>query len=98
MNIACNIATIEKTSNKLDGYVAIMTGTFNELDREVFKTIVSENGGTICSSITKKTNLVLLGDNAGPKKLTTINILVKSGYNIKIITPNELNTFFNLIK
>jgi DNA ligase (NAD+) len=98
MNIACNIATIEKTSNKLDGYVAIMTGTFNELDREVFKKLVIENGGTVCSSITKKTNLVLLGDNAGPKKITTINILVKSGYNIKIITPNELNTFFNLIK
>ena len=32
------------------------------------------------------------------KQAGNINILVKSGYNIKIITPNELNTFFNLIK
>lgn len=88
----CQVTVV--TSAKLAGKVCIMTGTFDSIERDAFKTMVVENGGTICSGITKKTNLVLLGDNAGPKKVQAIDSLRKAGQQIEIYTPDDVFKFF----
>lgn len=95
--VATEVKQVKIASNALEGRVCIMTGTFDMLDRDEFKRIVVENGGTICSGITKKTNLVLLGDSAGPKKVAAIKDLKAAGYTIDVITPAEINKFYELI-
>lgn len=81
-----------KKSDLLGGKSFIMTGSFPELDRNVFKDLVSEFGGKVCSSISKNTSYVLLGDGAGPKKLKDINTLQSNGIDIKIIDDKEFLT------
>lgn len=97
-NIAQNVKTVAPTSAKLVGKVCIMTGTFDALERDKFKEMVVANGGTICSGITKKTNLVLLGDNAGPKKIQAIDSLKKAGQQIDIYTTDTLADFLALLE
>lgn len=85
-------------SMKLAGKVCIMTGTFDALARDVFKNMVTENGGTICGSITKKCNLVLMGDGAGPAKKAAIEKLTRAGQKIDVYTPETLQQFLDLLK
>lgn len=87
----------EVQSAKLAGKVCIMTGTFEKLDRDVFKDMVVANGGTICSSITKKCNVVLMGDGAGPSKVQKIEQLQKAGQQIDVYTPETLGKFLALL-
>ena len=87
----------EVQSAKLAGKVCIMTGTFEKLERDVFKDLVVANGGTICSSITKKCNLVLMGDNAGPAKIQKIEELRSAGQEITVYTPETLQKFLDLL-
>ena len=93
--LAQNVKEVQ--SAKLAGKVCIMTGTFEKLDRDVFKDMVTANGGTICSSITKKCNVVLMGDNAGPSKIQKIKELQAAGQQIEVYTPETLQKFLDLL-
>jgi len=97
-NIAQEFKDDGPMSNKLEGKVCIMTGVFSELDRDVFKEMVVKNGGKICSGITKKTNLVLMGEGAGPSKVKAINDLKAQGADIRVYTPESLSEFLDLLK
>lgn len=96
--IAQSVKETTVTSAKLAGKVCIMTGVFTALERDKFKELVVANGGTICSGISKKTNIVLLGDNAGPKKVAAINDLKASGVHIDVYTPSTLQDFLKLME
>jgi len=96
MGIAQTVKEVQ--SAKLAGKVCIMTGTFEKLDRDVFKDMVVANGGTVCSSITKKCNVVLMGDNAGPSKVQKIKDLTAAGQHIDVYTPETLDQFLDLLK
>lgn len=85
-------------SNKLEGQVCIMTGVFDKLDRDVFKDMVVKNGGKISSGITKKVNIVLMGEGAGPKKVQAVDDLRKAGYKITVYTPETLDEFMKLFE
>ena len=65
--------------------------------RKEFKDLVESLGGTVCGSISKKTTLILLGENAGPNKIEAIDNL-KSSQNFKIFTNENIQEFFDLIK
>lgn len=97
-NVAMEAKQDKFVSVKLDGYNCIMTGVFDKLPRDVFKQIVKENCGKLSNGINHRTNLVLLGDNAGPKKVKAIEELKKSGKKIRIFTPDTLDQFFEFIK
>lgn len=47
-------------------------------------------GADINTSISKKTNIVVIGDGAGPSKLRKIEELRESGCDIRIIYEPEL--------
>lgn len=96
--IAQKVKEFSATSTKLEGRVCIMTGVFDRLEREKFKEMVLANGGTICSSITKKCNLVLMGDGAGPKKVKAIDDILKAGGHIDVFTPDTLDKFLDMLK
>lgn len=68
----------------------VISGTFDCLDRISLAEILKDMGADINTCISRKTNIVLIGHNAGPKKLEKINELRDSGVDIKIICESDL--------
>lgn len=58
----------EGQTDKLGGKSFVISGTFSHHSREEYKEMIERNGGKNVSSISKKTDYVLAGDNMGPAK------------------------------
>jgi len=54
-------------SKKLSGLIFVISGTF-EVSREYLKKIIDLNGGQYTSSLSRRTNYLVAGQNMGPKK------------------------------
>lgn len=67
----------------------VITGDF-EIKRSVIADKLYELGADINTAISKKTNYVLMGQNAGPAKTIKINELITSGVDIKILSETHL--------
>jgi DNA ligase (NAD+) len=52
---------------KLKGKVFVITGTLPNLSREQAESLIRANGGKVTSTVSKKTNFLLLGEEAGSK-------------------------------
>lgn len=74
----------EETTNKLEGLTFVVTGTLPTLGRKEAGTLIENNGGKVTGSVSKKTNYLVAGENAG-SKLTKAQSL-----NISIINEDEL--------
>lgn len=59
----------QQLSDRLDGMVIVVSGTFQNFTREEIKANVEAHGGKVGSSISGKTTFVLAGDKMGPEKL-----------------------------
>lgn len=60
-------AAIKKSGDGLDGLVVCCTGTFTAMKRKEAEKLIAENGGTCKGSVTKTTNLLVVGAKAGSK-------------------------------
>lgn len=58
---------VASKSQKLSSLVFVLTGTLPTLSREEATKIIEDNGGTVSSSVSKKTDFILLGENPGSK-------------------------------
>ena len=76
--------------NCLAGLQFVFTGLLDTLDRDAGRELISRHGGKITLAPSKKTNFVVLGSDAGPKKLETIR-----QYGLKTINEHGL---FDLIR
>lgn len=56
-------------TNKLDGAIIVISGTFEKHSRDEYKALIDLNGGKNSGSISSKTNYLLAGANMGPAKL-----------------------------
>ncbi len=56
-------------SNKLDEKSFVVSGVFQNHSRDEIKQLIEQHGGKNVSSISKKTDYVLAGENMGPSKL-----------------------------
>ena len=56
-----------KKSKVLSGKTIVVTGTLEKYTRTQIKQAIKENGGKTSSSISKKTDLLIAGKNAGSK-------------------------------
>ncbi|MBN2851973.1 MAG: NAD-dependent DNA ligase LigA [Clostridia bacterium] len=56
-----------KPQGILDGRTVVLTGTLPELTRSEAQKLIEENGGKTSSSVSKNTDFVLAGDQAGSK-------------------------------
>lgn len=74
----------EKRSGAFDGLTFVLTGTLPNLKRSEAAKIIEDNGGKVSSSVSKKTDCVVAGDEAG-SKLDKANAL-----GIEIIDEAEL--------
>ena len=77
-------------SELLEGLSIVISGTFNQYSRDEIKKMIEMNGGKNSSSISKKTSILVAGENIGPSKLKKASDL-----NIEIINEEE---FLNRIK
>lgn len=88
--LGINPITIEQPkSNILNGKTFVLTGTLQNMTRDEASEIIKQNGGKTSSSVSKKTDFVLAGENAGSKLDKAQNL------GVIILTEEE---FMNMIK
>ena len=81
LNFNCNEV---KAEGVFSGKVFVLTGTLPTLTRSEASKLITDNGGKVSSSVSKKTDYVLAGEEAG-SKLDKANAL-----GITVITEEEL--------
>jgi len=79
----------KKVDNKFDGLTFVVTGTLTSMGRNEATVMIENYGGKVAGSVSKKTNYVLAGENAG-SKLTKAQEL-----GITVISEEEL---VNMVK
>ena len=62
-------------TDKLSGKTFVVSGVFEKFSRDDLKKAIEDNGGKVGSSISAKTDYVVVGDNMGPAKLEKANQL-----------------------
>jgi DNA polymerase-3 subunit epsilon len=72
----------------------VFTGTLDGMSREDAAQKIRVMGADINTAISKRTNFVVMGKNAGPAKMEKIELLNNSGANIVILREHE---FINMI-
>ena len=58
---------VEKAGNRLEGLTFVLTGTLPTMSREQAKQLIEQHGGSVTSSVSKKTDHVVAGEAAGSK-------------------------------
>ena len=66
-NGVCPIEIKQKTSNVFAGKTFVLTGTLDGMSRRDAGEIIKQNGGEVSSSVSKNTDYLLAGENAGSK-------------------------------
>ena len=68
----------KRNRGSLDGLTFVITGTLPTMSREEAKALIEANGGKVSGSVSKKTNYLLAGENAGSKltKAQELNITI----------------------
>ncbi|MBM7854272.1 DNA ligase (NAD+) [Desulfohalotomaculum tongense] len=62
-----NVETKKAVNNSLAGKSFVLTGTLKNYTRKEAKEVIEERGGRVVSSVSKKTDYVLAGENPGSK-------------------------------
>ena len=79
----------EKAGDTLAGKTIVITGTLPTLGRKEAKELIEQNGGKVSGSVSKKTDMLLCGDDAGSK----LDKAKQLG--IEIISEEELISIIN---
>ena len=70
LQLEVSAAVLENQTEILQGQIFVVSGVFYQMSRNELKKAIEDNGGKVSSSISKKTNFIVAGDNMGPSKLT----------------------------
>lgn len=89
VKLEAEVSDDKPVSDRLQGKSIVISGTFNRYSRDQYKALIEQHGGKNVGSISKKTDMVLAGENMGPAKLEKANAL-----NIPII---DETTFLQMI-
>lgn len=68
----------------------VITGEFSQ-DRKFIAKQLKEMGADVDTTITKRTNYVLIGIDAGPVKLEKLEKLIHDGYNIRKLYQHDID-------
>ncbi|WP_353892704.1 NAD-dependent DNA ligase LigA [Proteinivorax hydrogeniformans] len=78
----------EVVQSELSGKNVVLTGSLNQLSRKEAKEKIQQLGGTVTGSVSKKTDIIIAGENAGSKleKGKELGVKIESeNYLVKII-------------
>ena len=84
VQLESNAVEVAPASDLLAGKTLVVSGVFTKFSRDELKNEIEANGGKVGSSISKKTDYVVAGDNMGPSKLEKATQL-----GVKIISEDE---------
>lgn len=84
VQLESNTVEAVPASDLLVGKTLVVSGVFTKFSRDELKNAIEANGGKVGSSISKKTDYVVAGDNMGPSKLEKATQL-----GVKIISEDE---------
>ncbi|MCB2219344.1 MAG: 3'-5' exoribonuclease [Bacteroidetes bacterium] len=82
-------------SNPFYGKKVVFTGALSNIKRNLAAQILKDKGADIDTSVTKRTNIVVLGKDPGPSKVKKIENFNKAGYQIRVLKESE---FLSMIK
>lgn len=68
VQFAVSKETLENQTEKLKGLTFVVSGVFEIYSRNELKTLIEQNGGKVGSSISSKTNYLIVGEKMGPSK------------------------------
>lgn len=70
----------KQTGNQLAGLIFVLTGALNGMNRDEMTDLIVRNGGKVTSAVSKKTDYVIAGADAGSKlsKAQTLGVPVLS--------------------
>ena len=86
-----NFKTLNK-NGKFSGKTIMFTGGFKKISRSEAKSLVEENGGKVLGSISKKLNILVVGNN----KPTKSKIEKSKELGINVISENDWYKFLNI--
>lgn len=89
-NVNMQIKENNKYDNRFEGKTFVLTGSLEKYTRDEASKIIEEFGGKTSSSVSKKTDFVLAGEEAGSKLVKAENL------GIKIITEQEFEEMIKL--
>jgi DNA ligase (NAD+) len=75
----------EKVSDVLEGKSFVISGTFQNYERDDLKDVILKNGGKVLSGVSGKLDYLVAGDNMGPAKKEKAEKL-----GVKIISEDQL--------
>ena len=75
MQLEVSAESLENQTEVLKGQIFVVSGVFHQMSRNELKKAIEDNGGKVSSSISKKTNFIIAGDNMGPSKLAKAETL-----------------------
>lgn len=67
----------------------VFTGDLNQLDRKEAAHIAKELGADVNTSISRKTDYVIVGNNPGPSKMSKISEIQDNGYPLIILNESQ---------
>lgn len=86
-----DLSQVEKEDTIFYDKRVVLTGVFSRYPvRDFLADILKKFGADLNTSISKKTEIVCIGEGAGPSKMAKIEKLQIEGVEIKIITEEEL--------
>jgi DNA ligase (NAD+) len=87
LNLEISEEELEGQSSKLIDLTLVISGVFQKVSRKELQDLIEKHGGKNTSSISKKTDYLIAGENMGPSKRTKAENL-----GVKIITEEEFLT------
>lgn len=85
---------VVNSSSIFNGKTVVLTGSLQEMTREEATAKLESLGAKITSSVSKKTDMIIYGDNAG-SKLSKAQELIEKGANISLLTESEFSNQVN---
>jgi BRCT domain type II-containing protein len=81
-------------SNRFYNKKVVITGDFYNYSRQEMAVFLHKSGADINTSISKFTNIVIVGENYGPAKMAKIKSLINQGFQIKIMPEEEFTEIY----
>ena len=83
------IPPVRNLDSNFSNKIIVITGSFNSISRRVLKEELIKRGGKVTSSISQKTNLLILGENPGSKLAKAQELKVE------ILNEEKINQLLN---